>query len=148
MAAATTVFDKSKIEITQLPCYLCDTMITDSRHALRHFETSHPGFEYDSRQVQVSGIELANGDDLDESTEDLEATATVVAPLTNNSSSDGSNNPPGQNAQKFSKVDTEEDSTTGSADSTSDELPQPPVVSDQPPEAVTVNSANSCVETC
>lgn len=140
------VFDKSKIEITQLPCYLCDTMITDSRHALRHFETSHPGFEYDSRQVQVSGIELANGDDLDESTEDLEATATVVAPLTNNSSSDGSNNPPGQNAQKFSsKVDTEEDSTTGSADSTSDELPQPP---DQPPEGVTVNSANSCVETC
>ena len=71
-------FDKTKIEVTQLPCYLCDTLITDSRHALRHFETSHPGIDYDSRQVQVSGIELTNGDDLDESTEDLEANNSLA----------------------------------------------------------------------
>merc|ERR1719219_348252 len=69
------VFDKSKIEVTQLPCYLCDTMITDSRHALRHFEAAHPGMEYDARQVQVTGVEITNGandeDDLDESSENL-----------------------------------------------------------------------------
>merc|ERR1711971_1548611 len=33
---------------------------------------------YDSRQVQVSGIELTNGDDLDESTEDLEANNSLA----------------------------------------------------------------------
>lgn len=60
-------FDRSKIEITQLPCYLCETMMTDSRHALRHFETSHPGEEFDMRHVQVTGLEMdtngANEDD-------------------------------------------------------------------------------------
>jgi len=67
-------FDRSKIKVTQLPCYLCDTMISDSRHALRHFETAHPGYEYDARQVKISGVELSNGggdeDDLDESIEE------------------------------------------------------------------------------
>ncbi len=67
-------FDRSKIEVTQLPCYLCDTMITDSRHAIRHFETSHPGHEFDARQVQVSGLELTNGaaEDEDELSNDEE----------------------------------------------------------------------------
>lgn len=72
------MFDKTKIEVTQLPCYLCDTMITDSRHALRHFEAARPGMEYDARQVQVTGVEFTNGAndetdmlDLDESSENL-----------------------------------------------------------------------------
>lgn len=64
-------FDRSKIEVTQLPCYLCEFMITDSRHALRHFETSHAGVEFDPRQVQVSGIELANGAADEEDLEDV-----------------------------------------------------------------------------
>ena len=68
----TEVFDRStKVEVIKLPCYLCDTMITDARHALRHFESAHPGQEFDANLVQISGVEFTNGaneeDDADDS---------------------------------------------------------------------------------
>ena len=66
------VFDRAtKVEVIKLPCYLCDTMITDARHALRHFESAHPGQEFDASQVHISGVEFTNGaneeDDLEDS---------------------------------------------------------------------------------
>ena len=65
------VFDRAtKVEVIKLPCYLCDTMITDARHALRHFESAHPGQEFDANQVHISGVEFTNGANEEEDMED------------------------------------------------------------------------------
>ena len=61
-------YDKSKIEITPLPCYICpEAKFTDSRHAVRHFETAHPNVDFDPLKIQVpAGLEIANGANDDE----------------------------------------------------------------------------------
>ena len=53
---------------------MCEAKFTDSRHATRHFETAHPGIEFDPGKIQVEPeLEMANGanddDDHEESME-------------------------------------------------------------------------------